>query len=340
MRNYNFNFALNETKEIREKICSDIDKIVSYLEGLISGCAVGLWGSFSFGEGRVKEVNNKLEYVDDLDFVVYTNSIVKFFKWNNNKTLKNLNEKLNINAEICVWVKCIPLIKLRLFFCGFPRILNKKGVNIFKEKNIPTIHVYSTYLLKSYYRLFKYVLTNEKHFLRKAYIEVFRSLVFSKKRDKDTFSLKHNLNQLNEYKKILTKEQYRIIECSIESRLSLKTKSEIGYDSISKMKPLYDKLFNKYYRTTSTFSMKYYFKLIKFLLQEKKIPNIFINFSKKRFLIHHYLLQALEKNKKINESYLKKAEDTIKKMCYETNQYKSLEERFSWCIKNLEYIWR
>ena len=163
--------------------------------------------------------------------------------------------------------------------------------------------------------------------------------MFVKKKDKDTFSLKHNLSQLKDYEDILTKKQIKIIKDSIKKRLGLKINDEVDYDSIFEMRSLYNEVFNLLYKRISIFSVKYYLKLIKRLLQERKTPNVFMNFNKQRFLAYNSLLNSLEKGKKINETYFEKAEFLIKKICHDFNQENSLDRRFLWCTKKLEDIW-
>ncbi|MBC8501312.1 MAG: hypothetical protein H8D38_06130 [DPANN group archaeon] len=54
-----FSFTLNETPTIRRKICSDLDKIADYIEKTVPNSVVGLWSAFSYGKGRVKEIDGK-----------------------------------------------------------------------------------------------------------------------------------------------------------------------------------------------------------------------------------------------------------------------------------------
>jgi len=121
--------------------------------------------------------------------------------------------------------------------------------------------------------------------------------------------------------------------------LGLKINDKVDYDSIFEMRPLYNEVFNLLYKRISIFSVKYYLKLIKRLFQERRTPNIFMNFNKQRFLAYNFLLNSLGKKKNVNESYLTKAEFLIKKICYDFNQETSLDKRFLWCTKKLKDIW-
>jgi len=337
--NYDFYLVLNETPEIRSKVCSDLYKVVSYLEGLIPGCVVGLWGSFSYGEGRVKKVDGKIEYINDLDVYVYINSFMKYLKWNN-KEFKNLHEKLNVNAKIDVWVKCIPLIKLGLSFGGFPKILNQKKLDIFKEKKISKVRESIKYLLTAYNNLFRYIISEKEEYLVESYIRLYRSLECYKRKNKYVYSLKNNLKTLETYKKKLTKEQYNIINLSIQKKYGLKKNPSLDFNSIFSMKPLFYHLFFRLQNKKSFFCFRYQLIVLKYLFFHKKIKNPFINFNKKRLIVSHYLLRSIVKKNNITNVYLKEAEKIVSNIFSEKPTSKSKENIFKWIADKLVELYK
>ncbi|MBC8501308.1 MAG: hypothetical protein H8D38_06110 [DPANN group archaeon] len=331
-------FSLKETPKIRKDVILNLNKIVVYLEEKIPNSAIGLWGSFSYGEGRVKKVNGTLKYQDDMDIFIYTNSLVKYLKWHNK--IKNLGEKLNINAEVCVWVKCIPLIRLGLSFCGFPKMLNKKKLDMFKEKRFPQIIESTKYLLESHQYMFRFITTKNRENLIKAYIRLYRSLEIYDRKNKEVFSLKNNLKSLEKYRKELTKQQNDILKSAIKIRLGMKSKTKIDFSSIFKMKSLFEKMFYKLNNKNGLFIVRYQLIIWKYLFFNKKPIKILINFNKQRLAASNYLLNSITEKKRINDEYLKKAEYIVTNILSEKPRTNSKEKRFKWVADKLWEIYK
>ncbi len=300
-------FTLNEEKYVQQIIKTELDNIISKILYYDKTVTIGLAGSFSHDEGRIKIINKELKYVDDFDFFLITKS---FFKYK--KLLKHKEEILKqITVNNCdIWVKWKPLIDLKISSITDYRVLNKNKQSILFNSKWLNKEVESLqYLQASYSHLFKFFITKKKHFLEKSYIELFRSWLFLKNNDYKNNYFKNNLKQLKLFRKEFNNKQYTIMNASLKYRLEL-SKERINFSSIKIMKELFELMFNYHYKKINIFTIKYYLKFSLYKIKNDEFINPLRNHNKERLIKCDKLIKSITTT--INTNQIKKSKELIK----------------------------
>ncbi|MEK7483339.1 MAG: radical SAM protein, partial [Planctomycetota bacterium] len=111
---YNFSFTENDNPEARKIVTGDLDRLVRYLARVYPNSEIGLWGSFSHGEGKIDFSKNPPVYYSDLDMVVITPSFLKFafHKIKRERTMKDRLSVRRKNLFVELAVLWRPLLEL------------------------------------------------------------------------------------------------------------------------------------------------------------------------------------------------------------------------------------
>ncbi|MFC2136222.1 hypothetical protein ACFLTH_16520 [Bacteroidota bacterium] len=299
-------FAINETKEMRKKIEEDLERFVRTVYSISRDVTIGLAGSFSHGEGRVSKHNNKIEYLDDFDFFLITNSFYQYLELLKNK--KNIMKKSGFK-KCDIWVKWKPLVDLRISSITDYIVLNMNKDSIeFRDKWLNKETESLQYLQAAQRDFCRYIVTENRDFLEKSYIEVFRSLIFLKDSSCKNNYFKNNLKQLAAFKKEIDEKQHSAIKTALEFRLGISRKRS-GLNSLTHMRKLYNRMFRVHYKRISIVTVKYYFKFIIFSLKRKKFVSLFQNHNRKRLIRSNNLINMkIRKNK---EDIIREAKELI-----------------------------
>lgn len=335
-KQFNFQFTQNDTANIRTKINHDLNKIISFIKKEFPKVTIGLWGSFSYGEGKVIIIKNKIYYKSDFDMVIITRNLVEYFKVLYNKKIKLIEKELRLKISIIITTnfrikKKDTAIRIEQILSGDQK--QKQFVN----NNTNYNWLATSCLNKACYLILKALISkNEKEkndLFRKGYTSLFYSYVLTKEKYEKVFCLKSNLKKLKQYKKELTKEQLKIIKDSINSRLYNSNK-EFKMKEFLFIKPLILELIKKHNKQKNSFYKKRNLKFVYFRLRNFKVPNIFINNTKYNFEILYYLFKAFNKDE-IENKFIEKAENKLYKLSFKKNYETNSKKRMIWIYNNL-----
>jgi hypothetical protein len=93
MGRYRFRFTLDETPRIRAKIVADLDRIVHSITRNFPQATIVLSGSFSYGEGKIREEGDRIVNASDYDIYVILRSPILVISALKSPELKRIGEE-------------------------------------------------------------------------------------------------------------------------------------------------------------------------------------------------------------------------------------------------------
>lgn len=327
-------FTIDKQLEIKEQINFDLSKIVSFITLRFPKVHVGLHGSFSYSEGRVLYLKNKLIYVSDFDMVVITNSLFDYLRLISDFEIKNLSKTLGFDVSFTF--SSVFLIKTKLFVPVIIQLLyGKKNILhlINKKQNFKNIHL--SYLFSSCY--FYWKISNEsnssKELISRCLISVLRAFILSKQSGNNFGSLKYNLEFLNKNKNLFSDYQYKLFSETISYLSGSKNNAFFKKLNIELMNSLLLPLLRKLDNITFLAKLKFQFRYYAYFFSKHKTPNLFISSLETFVKINYLLLNKSEKHiqqakKLMLKMRLCKEEDFIEKEVFLVLKDKLLEINF------------
>ena len=268
---YNFPFTKNDSPELRQEISRDLDRVLRYLAKFYPDSDIGLWGSFSYGEGVTYRKGGMLVYRSDFDIIVVTNSFAKYI-YSKIKGVTSIRDRLrrketgpSLNLGV-LWRPFLALsspnaVMVERVLAGNPDIirLSHKSINR-RWMGISNIYGACSKLKKALSGK-----EADKYMLCKSFIECFRAYILTCRSNAEAFySIKKIEASLHELRGSFTGKQFSVIAKMIEFKKGIE---DFDYDKedLYCMLPLFKKLLYIYNKGWSLFHLDYAVRFYSYL---------------------------------------------------------------------------
>ncbi len=333
MGQYNFRFTVNETPRIRAKIVSDLDRIIDSITKAFPQATIVLSGSFSYGEGKVREEGDRVVNESDYDIYLILKSPLLVISALKSAELKRIGEESRSESQLVLDLTILWKAFLDLgLTCVSGRVIHgdPEVGRLIDRVPISQRKLQVSQLKMAYIHLLDLLAEADGASLQNVLIPALRCFLGCNGRGeepeswKDYFSILRNFEMIHRYQNELNPELFLLICSALANRLNPGIPFEAPAGSVILTENFLRDLLS---RIKGTFRWTDYLQFLKNQIRHLRFAGLLSDPNRMMLQASAYLVKAIREDGGVDRDELAKAK---KILGMEARSQASADDALSW----------